>query len=35
MKDLASASAPTGLGVLHTLLPILIVLFALAWVQGA
>jgi len=35
MKDLASASAPAGKGVLHTLLPILIVLFALAWVQGA
>lgn len=35
MKDLASASAPTGLAVPHTLLLILIVLFALAWVQGA
>jgi len=35
MKDLASASAPTGLSVLHTLLLTLIVLFALAWVQGA
>jgi phospholipid transport system substrate-binding protein len=35
MKDLASATAPTGLGVLQTLLLILIVLFALGWVQGA
>lgn len=35
MKDLASASAPIGLGVLQTLLLILIVLFALAWVPGA
>src|SRR5258707_438225 len=35
MKDLASASAPTGIGVLHTVLLILIVLSALAWVQGA
>ena len=35
MKDLASASAPTGKGVLHTVLLILIVLFALAWAQGA
>jgi phospholipid transport system substrate-binding protein len=35
MKDLASASAPTGMGVLHTVLLILIVLFALAWAQGA
>jgi phospholipid transport system substrate-binding protein len=35
MKDLASASAPAGKGVLHTVLLILIVLFALAWVQGA
>jgi phospholipid transport system substrate-binding protein len=32
MKDLASASA---LGVLHTVLPIVIVVLALAWVQGA
>jgi phospholipid transport system substrate-binding protein len=29
------ASGPTGLVVLHTVLPILIVLFALPWVQGA
>jgi phospholipid transport system substrate-binding protein len=35
MKDLASASAPAGKGVLHTVLLILNVLFALAWVQGA
>jgi hypothetical protein len=32
MKDLASASA---LGVLHTVLPIVIVVLALAWVQDA
>jgi phospholipid transport system substrate-binding protein len=32
MKYLASASAP---GILHTVLPILIVVLALAWVQGA
>jgi phospholipid transport system substrate-binding protein len=35
MKDLTSASAPTGVGILHMVLPILIVLFALAWVQAA